>query len=163
MSSLLATPSSRSCAASMNIGIRKRSVTKPGTSLFMTTGSFPKEVMSVLTLDGLVAREETVWYLDRLSDRGRGEEVRPANLVGPPRGGGEVGDGDGGGVGEEEGVGRQDLVQRRKRLLFRCHPLNYGLDSRVYAAKILRFGRPVDAVVVLLRLLLREGALPYRA
>ena len=50
MSSLLATSSSRSRAASISMGIRKRFATKPGTSFYKTTGSLPKEEIKALTL-----------------------------------------------------------------------------------------------------------------
>jgi len=104
-----------------------------------------------------------MWYLDRLPDGRRGEEVRPADLVGPPGGGGEVGDGDGGGVGEEKGFWRQYLVELGEDFLLRPNLLDDGLDGRIYSRHVLQVHGPVDAVVVLLGFLLRKRAPVHEA
>ncbi len=120
-------------------------------------GGFPKEVMSVLdSIYSLIAREKPTWHLDCLPDGRRGEEVRPANLVGPPGGGGQVSDGDGGGVGKQESVGRQDFVQHRECLLLRLYLLYDSLDSRVCNGHLFQIKGPVYTIVVLLCLFFRE-------
>jgi len=145
----------------MSIDIRKRFATKPGTSLFMTTGSFPKVVMSVLTLDGLVACEETARYLDRLSDRGGAKKCVPQTLSGLP-------------VVEARSVMEMEEVLVRRRALGArisssdANASFFGATLSTMASIAAStpprppFWSSSGCARVLVRLLLREGALTYR-
>src|SRR5215211_2246828 len=143
ISSLVATPSSRSRAASRSIGMRKRFATKPGTSFFKTIGSLPKDVMSSFT-------RSTVSSLVSMP---RG--ISTASRSG---GGGEVGYGDGRGIGEDERVRQEQRIEGSEGFFFRFYTLDDDLDRRLRPGHFFRIDCPMDAAVGVLPLLFGDDA-----
>ena len=91
-------------------------------------------------LDGVGGGVIGVDDLDELHGGHRAEEVHAEELLGALGGGGQLGDAQRGGVGDEDGLGLDQVGQLLEGLLLQLHVLDHGLDDDVDVGQVVQVG-----------------------
>ena len=86
------------------------------------------------------------------------EEVHAQELLRPLRGGSQLRDAQGGGVGHEDGVGLDDGSHLGEGLLFQLHVFDHGLEDNVHVLQIFQGGGGLHPAQPLVGLLLGDLA-----
>ena len=82
--------------------------------------------------------------LDQLHERHGVEEVEPQDALGMRRGGGDLGDREGGGVAGQHSVRLHHLVEHREDLALRPDVLDHRLHHELAGGQVLELGRALD-------------------
>ena len=109
--------------------------------------------------EGLIAGGHAADNLHQRHYRHGVEEVHADDLLGTARLGGQLGDGDGGGVGGQDGAFRQNAVERGEELGLQIEALRGGFNSEIRQAERLMVQGRLNAVQG--RLNLRLGQLAF--
>ena len=102
-----------------------------------TTGCLPRRLARPLTRSKMSsAGDDGLDDLDELHDRCRIEEVHADDPLGVARGNGDLGDRQGGGVGREDGVLVDDLVELGEDVLLQVEVLRHRLDDELAVLEV---------------------------